>query len=338
MKSPAPRIPLNILGIPFGLLGLADAWVVAGAFGLAPVAVGRLLVAVTVIVWAVVVVQFVRGLRANGLSVTGQLTDPVLGPFSAIAVIVPMLSSAEALYPLNHSSGTIVTDAFIVATLLLAGWLVGHWIYGPIEHAKVHPGYFLPSVAGGFVAAGSAALVGQIGLAQLLFGVGMISWLVLGSIVLGRLITGPALPTPLLPTLAIEVAPAGVATFAWFVIDGGQIDLVVRLLAGYGLLMVIAQTRLIPVYLRLKFMPSVWSFTFSWAAVATAGLFWLGIAQPTAWRPEAYLTLGLITALVAAIGLRTVRALIDHQLLGTPTAPMTPAPTSDPTPATLVAS
>ena len=34
---PTPRpIPLNFFGIPFGLLGLADCWLVAASFGLAP--------------------------------------------------------------------------------------------------------------------------------------------------------------------------------------------------------------------------------------------------------------------------------------------------------------
>jgi tellurite resistance protein len=42
---------------------------------------------------------------------------------------------------------------------MLAGWFTGQWIYRPLELAKVHPGYFLPSVAGGFVASASAGLV-----------------------------------------------------------------------------------------------------------------------------------------------------------------------------------
>ena len=47
-SSPRP-VPLNFFGIPFGLLGLADCWLVAATFGLAPVALGRLLVAIAVI-------------------------------------------------------------------------------------------------------------------------------------------------------------------------------------------------------------------------------------------------------------------------------------------------
>ena len=70
----------------------------------------------------------------------------------------------------------------------------------------MHPGYFLPTVAGGLVAAGGAAEVGQRRLAEVVFGLGLICWIVLGSILLARLLVRPALPAVLTPTLAIEVA------------------------------------------------------------------------------------------------------------------------------------
>jgi tellurite resistance protein len=151
---------------------------------------------------------------------------------------------------------------------------------------------------------------------------------VLGTIVRGRLILGPPLPAALTPTIAIEVAPAAVATFAVFLIDGHRIDAVVRLLAGYGLLMVIAQLRLLPAYLRLSFTASFWAFTFSWAAVAFAGVFWLGVTHPTGWRVEAYVALGLISAFIGAIAIRTGTALRRGQLL--PAAATHSAPDSPP--------
>jgi tellurite resistance protein len=50
-----PRlIPLNFFSIPFGLVGLAGCWLVAAMFGLAPVAIGRVLVAVALIAWLIV--------------------------------------------------------------------------------------------------------------------------------------------------------------------------------------------------------------------------------------------------------------------------------------------
>jgi tellurite resistance protein len=321
-----PRpIPLNFFGIPFGLLGLADSWLVAANFSLAPVAVGRVLVAVAVLAWAVVGAAHLRGMLARRITLAAQLADPIAGPFISLAVLTPTLAAADALYPYSHTAGAAVVDVGVVLTVVLAGWFTGQWIYGQLELAKVHPGYFLPSVAGGFVASAAAALVGQTHVAEMLFGLGVISWIVIGSIVLGRLFLGPPLPTPLIPTIAIEVAPAAVATFAAFVIDGQRVDTLVRVLAGYGLLMVIAQIRLLPTFLKLTFMPSFWAFTFAWAAVAFAGLFWLGVTHPTGWRLESYVALALITAFIGSIAARTMLALHRGELIPAPApAPVVP--------------
>lgn len=302
MNSTVRSIPLNFFGIPFGLLGLADCWLVAATFGLAPVAIGRVLVAVAAAMWVAVGAAHLRGMRANGIALADGRADPIAGPFASLAVITPMLAAADALYPLSHAAGTAVVDVLIEATVVLAGWFTGQWVYRPLDLAKVHPGYFLPSVAGGFVASASAALVSQRGLAEMLFGLGLVCWIVLGSIILGRLVLGPPL-----------------------VIDGGRIDVVVRLLAGYGLLMVIAQLRLLPAYRRLPFMPSFWAFTFSWAAVAFAGLFWLGATHRTGWRVESYVALALISVFIGAIAIRTAAALQRGQLLPASPVPAPPA-------------
>jgi tellurite resistance protein len=111
---------------------------------------------------------------------------------------------------------------------------------------------------------------------------------------------------------------------------------VVRLLAGYGLLMVIAQVRLLPAYLRLSFTPGFWAFTFSWSAVAAAGMFWLGVAHPTGWRAESYVALALISAFIGAIAVRTVVALRRRQFLPSPIAAASTVP--DPSPLDPIAS
>ena len=311
-------IPLNLFGIPFGLLGLGDCWLAAASFGLVPVGIGRGLVAVSVIGWAVVLVLHIRGMRAYGSTLGRELADPIAGPFASLALIIPTLAAADALYPYSHTAGEAITDIGIVATVVLAGWFVGEWIYRPLDFEKVHPGYFLPSVAGGFVASAAAGLTGQLALAQVLFGLGLISWIVVGSIVLGRLVVGPSLPTALIPTLAIEVAPAAVAILARFVIVGHRIDTGLRMLAGYGVLMIVAQVRLLSAFLKLRFAPGFWAFTFSWAAVEFAVIFWLGVTHPTGWRVWIVLVLVSITAGIGAVALRTVVALRRGEFLPAP--------------------
>ena len=184
--------------------------------------------------------------------------------------------------------------------LLLGGWFTGSWIYGSLNLDRLHPGYFLPTVAGGLVASGSAAVVGQRLLAEMLLGLGLICWFILGSMILARLFFRPALPAALAPTMAIEVAPAAVASVAYFALRPGRTDLFAAALAGYGLLMVLAQLPLLPIYLRLRFALSTWAFTFSWAAVASTALLWIGATHPAGHRVYSYLVLGVISVFIGA--------------------------------------
>ena len=209
-----------------------------------------------------------------------------------------------------------------MATATKGGWFTGQWIYQPLDLDRFHPGYFLPTVAGGLVAAAGAGAVGQRRLAEVMFGMGVVCWIVLGSIILGRLLFRPLLPPALVPTLAIEVAPAAVASLAWFEIHGGTIDRVAAFLAGYGLLMVLAQLRLLPAYLRLRFMLGTWAFTFSWAAVDTAGIIWLERTRPVGYRVWQYVLVAAISLLIGGIAARTLVAIGRRELLPRPSIPV----------------
>lgn len=300
------RIPLNLFGMPFGFAGLAGTWLTLAESHHAPVAVGDCLLIVSAILWVVVVAAYARYVVADRGRLVADLLDPIASPFASLVVITPMLWAAEGVYPHAEAAGRVMLDVFLVLTVLLGAWFTGQWIYGPLELDKLHPGYFLPTVAGGLIASFGAAAVGQRQLAVAMFGYGMICWLVLGSLILGRLFFRPSLPTPLLPTLAIEVAPAAVASLADFALSGDHVDAVATFLAGYGVLMVLAQVRLLPAFWRLPFMPSTWAFTFSWAAVATAIAYWLQADQPVGYLAWEYVVLALITVLIGGIAARTV--------------------------------
>jgi tellurite resistance protein len=303
------HVPLNTFAIAFGALGLSDCWLVAAGFGLASSVIGDVLTAVATGVWAVILTVYAWSLRSRPGGLPRDFTDPVAGPFGALIVIVPMLAAATGLYPQAPGPARVICDVLIAGTVLFGAWYTGQWLYKPLPLASLHAGYFLPTAAGGFIASAVAGLVDQPGLAKVLFGIGLISWVMLGSVIYGRLILGPPLPPPLQPTITIEVAPAGVASFAYFVIYGGRIDLFAAVIGGYGLLMVLAQIRLIPMYLRLRFAPSFWAFAFAWSAVVLAAMFWLRAGQPSGWRTYCYLLLAAISMLVAGIAARTIVAL-----------------------------
>ncbi len=131
---------------------------------------------------------------------------------------------------------------------------------------------------------------------------------------------------------------AAVASIAYFALRPGRIDLLAAALAGYGLLMVLAQLPLLPIYLRLRFALSTWAFTFSWAAVASTALLWIGATHPAGHRVYSYLVLGVISVFIGAIAARTGLTISRRQLLPAPAPPAaaaaaTPSP-SAPSPAT----
>ena len=221
----------------------------------------------------------------------------------------------------------MLVDVFLALTVLAGAWFTGQWIDGPLELDRFHPGYFLPTVAGGFVASAAAAEVGQLRLAEFMFGFGLFCWSIVGSTILFRLFFRPPLPPALTPTLAIEVAPAATAFLALLAINGNRINAEAAAIAGYGVLMALAQVRLVPAYLRLKFAPSFWAFTFGWAAVASSAIRWVNDASTPGARAYAYVAVAAVTALVGGIAVRTVVAVFRRELLPGPG----PGPTTSPT-------
>jgi tellurite resistance protein len=319
----ARKIPPNTFGIPFGIAGLAGCWLTRSATG-ATHDIGNALLILAAALWLVITLAYTAYAVGHRGTIAADLRDRVAGPFMALALIAPMLLAAEGLHPQAATAGKVVVDIFLVATILLGGWLTGDWIYGDLDLDSFHPGFFLPTAAGGLIASASAAAVGEQRLAHVMLGYGVFCWVILGAIIMGRLMLRPMLPAPLIPTLAIEVAPPAVASLALFATYGPGISVAADTLAGYGLLMVLAQLRLLPAFRRLPFMASFWSFTFSWAAVARVGIIWLQQLRPRGCRVEMDVILIAMTALVVCIFFKTMTALARGTYLPQP-QPATPS-------------
>jgi tellurite resistance protein len=285
------------------------------------------LAVLSALAWLTVLLAYLRFVFADRSALWRDPVNPVVAPFLSLALITPMSLAVLGVVPYAPHLGRLLFDVFLALTALLGSWLAGQWIYGSLELDKFHPGYVLPTTAGGLIGSDGAALAGQHRLAEVMFGFGAVSGLIIASIIMGGLFLRPLLPTALLPTLAIEVAPAAVATLAWFDDHADHIDAMITFLAGYGVLMVLAQLRLLPVYRRLTFTPGTWSFAFSWSAVASAAMHWLHDTRPAGYRAEQYLLLAAISILIIGIAGRTVLALYRHQLLPQAAA-ASPAPTT----------
>jgi tellurite resistance protein len=315
------RLTPNLFGVPFGLAGLAEAWATAATLGSAPAAVGDALWIGAATALVILTPIYLHNVIFGGRLMT-ELHDPIFAPFLSLPPILTMLFGV-ALAEHARAPGVIIFVAGLAVTVLLGGWLVGQWILSDLTLGQLHPGYFLPTVAGGYLACSSSAALGYDSLARIMFGYATVSWLLLGSILLTRLFTAPLLPAPLLPTMAIQVAPPVVAGTAWFAINGGRVDTVALGLAGYAALMVLVQGPLASAYRRAPFGPGWWSFAFSYAAVFVDALHWLHAehaSHATAWSG---VLLAVPSLAIALLVTRTAAATAQGTFL-----PATPSTTT----------
>jgi tellurite resistance protein len=306
------RVPPCLFGIPLGLAGLATAWRAAGAKLGTPTAVPDAIDILAAIMLLVVGwIYAAQGPRR----ILADTRDTVLAPFLAAPAITAMMLAA-ALASVSFAAGRVLVVIFLAVTIAVAGWLGGQWIASDLDRASVHPGYYLPFVAGGLVGAITLSQVHLHRLAEAAFGAGILSWVLLGSVVLSRLITMRRLPASLQPVTAMELAPAALAGVAWFALAAGRgLTVIDYAIGGYLVLMALVQVRLISVYRKLRFSPGFWAFTFSYAIAITCALEWITRTNPPGATGYAIAAIAAITVFIGAIAVRTLTAIARGQFL-----------------------
>jgi tellurite resistance protein len=183
--------------------------------------------------------------------------------------------------------------------------------------ASTTPVLYLPTVAGSFVTATAASLMGWRECGQLAFGAGAFSWLALESVILHRLLTGPTLPLPLRPTLGIQLAPPAVGALAYLNVGSGKPDIFAQALVGYALLQGLILICLTPWIRAQPFVPAYWSFSFGAAALAGATVR-LAAGGSRLDRVLAPLVFAAANLLILALVSQTVRLALYGKLLPPP--------------------
>jgi tellurite resistance protein len=298
----------NLFAVPLGIAGLADVWRSMGTAYGSPLGVVDALSAISAVAWLALLLGTMRRWTSVPGSLAAEVRDPVYSPFLSLPAIIGMLL-AIGLEPHAPGVAKVAFLCCLALTIGFGGWITGEWVLGELDQTRFHPGYFLPTVAGGFIGAEGCGFFGFEGLGWLSFGFGAISWLILASQVSGRLFFIGRLPEGLVPTMAVELAPPCVGGIAYFQLHGPSPDPVAYILAGYAGLMVLVQLRLLPVYLRLPFGAGFWSFTFSWCAAAGLAIRWLEATEPAGASTYAALIVAAASLLVATIALRSLVAL-----------------------------
>jgi tellurite resistance protein len=299
----------NLFAVCFGLAGLSQAWATLMRLVHGPDWPGNALWILTALVWLITTIGYLGNVAAQHRW-KRELADQTMGPFISLVFIVPVLLSVP-LAAQARGAGVVVFGCAASLTVLFGAWITGDWIARDGEIRRWHPGYYLPSAAGGLIAGGASAALGFATLSHVLFGLGVGSYLLLGSIIGQRLFVVPQLPPALLPTIAIELAPPVVAADSWFAINGGRVDTTAAVISGFAVLMLLAQLRLIPLYRTAPFGPAYWAFSFPAAAAVTCGLRWLGAEHVPGATGLGYALVGVLSAGGLLLAARTVIALTN---------------------------
>ncbi|POH64592.1 C4-dicarboxylate transporter [Cryobacterium sp. TMN-39-2] len=302
------RAPLSSLGIPFGLAGLAGTWTMAAHTSLTPNIIAEGLWMLAAAAWIVVVTNYLRRSGYHGGSIGEDLRDPVQGPFASLAPTSALLVCTHyaQYFPI---AGRIATGVFMVIGLLFGTWFLAQFALRERSIDSIHGGYLLPTVAAAFIIGQGAGTFGWTLLGEAAIAVGILFWLMLGTIILARIAFRPAPPDALLPTFAIWSAPPAVAGNAWFAVNGGRIDLVETMLLGAFVVLILVQLMMLGTYWRLPFTLGFWAFTFTAASSGTYTAHWLALWGGPGHAVWAWLAIGVATMLIGSIAVRSVALL-----------------------------
>jgi tellurite resistance protein len=307
--APTGMLPLSLFGIPLGLAGLGAGWSAARATLGAPSWPEEVLYGAASALWLILTaIYLLRGLRRKG-AFRADLRHQIVGPFASFIPLVGILLSAHYREYLP-ALGAWVCIAFIAALAVVATQLLAHWVTGGVSMQSIHPGYFLPVVAGSFVASIGFSSIHAHDAALAAFGIGAFFWLVVGTVVTVRLMTAGALPPGIKVGLSAYLAAPATASVAWMVAHPGPMGALQLGLTGVLTIMLLMQLFLIGEYRKIPFSPLFWVFTFPVATTANYAVRWFAASNLPGREIYSWITLALATAFILAIATRSIAAAI----------------------------
>jgi tellurite resistance protein len=258
-------LPLPLLAMPMGFGGVGLAWRQAAQTLAAPALVGEVLLALTFVVWlGIVVAQAGRWWRYPD-AFAQEAANPVRLAFLAAPTIGLMIVSAAA-WPYSARLGTTLWAIAVPLHLLVAMLLLRRVLLGRADAAMLAPPLLIPFV-GNILAPALGARMGFLDASWMMFGVGLLLWLIMMPLLLNRFFAGPRLPPPLLPSVAIFLAPPAVGALALVALTG-QAGGASLSLTGLALLIAAVLLSMTRHFAALPFSIVWWSFTFPAAAFA----------------------------------------------------------------------
>ena len=269
-QKPFP-IPVSYFSIVLGLSALGLAWRYGAHAVALPALVGETLLGLATVIWLIFIVAYgVKWLRFRHQA-KAELQNLIQCCFISLIPITTILMGLAALpYGFPLSVGLITLG--IIGQLVFAAYRAAGLWRGIHKVEATTPIMYLPTVATNFVSGTALGYLGYSEVGMLFFGAGVFSWLSLEPAILHRLRNLEPVAPAVRPAIGIQLAPAFVGCSTYLVLNGGEIDLLVKLLIGYGVLQLLFLIRLLPWLFQNGFTVSFWAFSFGLASMANVGL------------------------------------------------------------------
>lgn len=300
------HLPMPLLVLPMGLGGAGLAWRQAAETLGAPGFLGEALLLLTALAWLLLVgLHGLRGLR-HPAALLAETRHPVRVAFAAGPTIGLMILSTAA-FPYSVALAKVLWCVAAPLHLVVAMLLLRRMLAGRGEVAMLAPPLLIPFV-GSILAPAFGVRMGFVDASWMMFGVGLVMWLVLLPLLLHRLVAGPPLPVPMRPSLAIFLAPPALGALALLELTG-RADGLALALVGVALLAAATLLSLARELAATPFSLAWWGVTFPSAAFAVMVMAF-GFHPLLGW-----LALALNTALTGWVAWRTARAALAGAFL-----------------------
>ena len=269
-QKPFP-IPVSYFSIVLGLSALGLAWRYGAPAVALPKIVGETLLGLATVIWLIFIVAYgVKWLRFRHQA-KAELQNLIQCCFISLIPITTILMGLAALpYGFPFSVGLITLG--IIGQLVFAAYRAAGLWRGIHKAEATTPIMYLPTVATNFVSGTALGYLGYSEVSMLFFGAGVFSWLSLEPAILHRLRNLEPVAPAVRPAIGIQLAPAFVGCSTYLALNGGEVDLLVKLLIGYGVLQLLFLIRLLPWIFQNGFTVSFWAFSFGLASMANVGL------------------------------------------------------------------
>lgn len=306
------HVPIPLFAMVMGITGLGLAWRKAHVVLHAPQMVGEGVLGLGAVLFVSVALLYLAKALRHPDEVKAEFANPIrVNFFPTVSICLLLLSIAAFDYSRNLSLGLWVVGASL--HLLATTYLIGRWFSKAHEINMINPAWFIP-VVGNLLVPVAGTRLGFHEISWFFFSIGILYWVILFTIVFYRVVFHNPLPGKFMPTLFILIAPPSIGMIAYMGLNGHQVDTLVRVLFYSGVFITLLNISLIGQFLKVPFFVSWWAYTFPMAAITIASLDYLHAVHTGGLSVLAWGLLGVTSAVILTVLLRTTQALLTGKL------------------------